>query len=71
MADQTVRVQEVEPSTKEKVALGLMERIAYHADGEPKEKNRDYFLNLYADCYRAVAYGWNLKAIQKEHQQQQ
>ena len=67
MADQSIRVEnaiKTESDCRERVAFDLMTRISY-VEESPKDKGRDYYLNLYAECLHSVN-GWSLKAIQKE-----
>lgn len=58
MADQTVRVENLpDPGGKHRIAFELMNRIAdseiYKADKSP-DNPREYYLELYKECRRAV-----------------
>lgn len=42
---------------KHNVAYSLMNRIATSTGEDQKTKDRDYWLNLYAECWNVVTYG--------------
>jgi hypothetical protein len=64
MATQTIDGHvEVKDGSKERVAYDLMIRIL---NTETGAKDRDYYLTLFSECYRAVVYGWDLKTIRTE-----
>jgi hypothetical protein len=66
MATENIRVThpvEVQNDAKARVALDLMDRIFQWEEGKNAEKKkRDYWLTLYAQCYRA-ANGVGLKHV--------
>jgi len=55
--------------SKERVAYDLMLKISAVERGLGPERDRDYYLNLYAECYRAVVYGWDLKTTRENLKQ--
>jgi hypothetical protein len=61
MADSITTVQQ---DSKERVAFDLMDKISGWEDSDKHNKNREYFLRLYRQCYRA-ANGSSLEAILK------
>ena len=58
MATENIRVTspvEVQNDTKSRVAFDLMDHISRREDGKDAEKKtRDYWLTLYAQCYKAA-----------------
>ncbi len=57
MADQRLEVSgpvEIEDSSREAVAFRLMQRIASFEATEENRKNREYWLTLYRQCWKAA-----------------
>ncbi len=65
MADSSVRVSgpvEIEQTSHEAVAFNLMEKISSWEETTDEKRNREYWLTLYRQCYKATK-GYELDKI--------
>ena len=58
MATEDIRITqpvEIKSDATARVAFDLMDHISRREDGkEPEKKTRDYWLNLYSQCWKAA-----------------
>lgn len=67
MADTSTRVSgsvEIEQTSQEAVAFNLMQRVSQYEDSKEIRKDRNYWLSLYRQCWKATK-GYALEDILK------